>query len=110
MTTVICKMKTTYIDVPDYSSGTFTTLIKTQLETLEEATKRTIYEIELDKKCKAITDNYITYLDPEDYYSSGTFTSMIRMKTRLKPLEKENQEKECNIKCQNMENGCAEKV
>ena len=98
-------MITRYIDVPN-SSGTFTTLTKTRLETLEEATKRTNYEIELDKKCKAITDNYITYLDKEDYYSSGTFTSMIRMKTRLKTLE----EKECNIQSQNMENGYAEKV
>ena len=138
--TVIPQMKY-YADAADYNNpGSFTSMIqmKSRLETLEEATKRTIYEEELEKKRNSINKNIIYYVDKNDYKNPGTFTSMIQMKSRLETLEekqkreekegknleklegeekdkieklkKEKLEKECIEQCQNMENGYAEKV
>jgi tRNA(Ile)-lysidine synthase TilS/MesJ len=129
---VIPQMKY-YADAADYNNpGSFTSMIqmKSRLETLEEATKRTIYEEELEKKRNSINKNIIYYVDKNDYKNPGTFTSMIQLKSRLETLEekqereklegeekdkieklkKEKLEKECIEQCQNMENGYAEKV
>ena len=122
--TVIPQMKY-YADAADYNNpGSFTSMIqmKSRLETLEEATKRTIYEEELEKKRNSINKDIIYYVDKDDYKNPGTFTSMIRMKSRLETLEekqereklegeekdkiekleKEKLEKECIEQCQNM--------
>ena len=130
--TVIPQMKY-YADAADYNNpGSFTSMIqmKSRLETLEEATKRTIYEEELEKKPNSINKNIIYYVDKNDYKNPGTFTSMIQLKSRLETLEekqereklegeekdkieklkKEKLEKECIEQCQNIENGYAEKV
>jgi len=129
---VIPQMKY-YADAADYNNpGSFTSMIqmKSRLETLEEATKRTIYEEELEKKRNSINKDIIYYVDKDDYKNPGTFTSMIQMKSRLETLEekqereklegeekdkiekleKEKLEKDYIEQCQNMENGYAEKV
>ena len=128
---VIPQMKY-YADAADYNNpGSFTSMIqmKSRLETLEEATKRTIYEEELEKKRNSINkDNIIYYINKDDYNTPGLITSMIQMKSRLETLEekqkreeklekeklekleKEKLEKDCIEQCQNMENGYAEKV
>jgi hypothetical protein len=131
---VIPQMKY-YADAADYhSAGSFTSMIqmKSRLETLEEATKRTIYEEELEKKRNSINKDIIYYVDKDDYKTPGTFTSMIQMKSRLETLEekqkreekereqegeqegekleREKLERDFIEQCQNMENGNAEKV
>ena len=120
---VIPQMKY-YADAADYNNpGSFTSMIqmKSRLETLEEATKRTIYEEELEKKRNSINkDNIIYYINKDDYNTPGLITSMIQMKSRLETLEekkkreeklekeklekleKEKLEKDCIEQCQNM--------
>ena len=83
---VIPQMKY-YVDAVDYNEpGALTSMIqmKTRLETLEEATKRTIFEQEWAKKCNPKNEHYKMYVDKADYDAPGIITSMIQMKTSEK--------------------------
>jgi hypothetical protein len=86
---VICQLKM-YVDAADYyAPGAITSMIqmKSRLETLEEATKRTIFEQEWTKKCNPKNEHYKMYIDKADYDTPGVITSMIQMKSRLETLE-----------------------
>ena len=109
---VIRQMKM-YVDAADYDAPrAITSMIqmKTRLETLEEATKRTIFEQEWDKKCNPKNEHYKMYIDKVDYDASRAITSMIQMKTKEETQIREKNEKTWNEQCQNMENGYTEKV
>ena len=89
-TLLVIRQLKMYVDAADYDSfGAITSMIqmKTRLETLEEATKRTIFEQEWDKKCNPKNEHYKSYIDKTDYDAPGVITSMIQMKTRLDTLE-----------------------
>ena len=93
---VIPQMKY-YADAADYNNpGSFTSMIqmKSRLETLEEATKRTIYEEELEKKRNSINKDIIYYVDKDDYKNPGTFTtdpeSEVKSITGIKKNIKDN--------------------
>ena len=89
-TLLVIRQLKMYVDAADYDSfGAITSMIqmKTRLETLEEATKRTIFEQEWDKKCNPKNEHYKSYIDKTDYDAPVVITSMIQMKTRLDTLE-----------------------
>jgi hypothetical protein len=105
---VIPQMKY-YIDAADYNTpGEITSFIqmKTRLETLEEATKKTIFEQEWAKKCNLKK----MYVDKADYDTPGIITSMIQMKTKEEPQIREKPEFNFAEHCKNLEKGYAEKV
>ena len=106
---VIPQMKM-YVDAVDYNEpGALTSMIqmKTRLETLEEATKRTIFEQEWAKKCNPKNEHYI---DKADYDAPGIITSMIQMKTLKETQIKEKREFNFAEHCKNLEKGYAERV
>ena len=106
---VIPQMKY-YIDAADYNTpGEITSFVqmKTRLETLEEATKRTIFEQEWAKKCNSENKYYV---DKADYDTPGTITSFIQMKTREEPQIREKREFNFAEHCKNLEKGYAERV
>jgi hypothetical protein len=102
-----------YVDAADYNTpGEITSFVqmKTRLETLEEATNRTIFEQEWAKKCNPKNIQYKMYIDKADYDTPGIITSMIQMKTQEETQIREKPEFNFAEHCKNLEKGYAERV